>query len=132
MAGKKRSINKVRSAKYSNYNYSESKQIRKEKQKAREEKLSELKAIRLQMIKDCCDKLGIGLIGLKKKFGTLNTRRLSSIMDGSYEYSDGYLLRMKAKKEKAIMKAIKHDVHSSKQKNRNTSSKESEENTISE
>jgi len=132
MAGRKARSNKIRAAKYASYNPKKNKERRANKQKKMEAKLSDLKAKRLELIKNCCDKLGIGIIGLKKKFGTLNIRRLNSILDGSYIAADWYEYRLKVKEEKAKIRVIKNDSNNSKQKAKHSATKGSEEKKISE
>jgi len=109
--GKKARSNKARAAKYARYNPIRAKERRAEKQKKLETRLADLKKIRLSLINDCCNKLKIGIISLKKKIGTLNIKRLTAVMNDSYQYTDWYKLRLKRIVEKNKVKALQNESH---------------------
>lgn len=68
------------------------------------------KEIRLELLKKACEKTRMSEGQLKKEIGTLNSRRLQQVIDGTHTIQDWYILRQKEKQlknEKKISNSTK-------------------------
>jgi len=82
---------------------------RAEKQKDIIEIAKLLKEERLHLTAQCCEKYKCGIAKLKKRFGTLNIRRLRDILDDSFYGKRWYIIREKTIELRiAAKKALKN------------------------
>jgi len=77
----------------SNFSYSEM-----------QEKASERKQVRLELIKECNEKFGCNIVILKRLIGTPNIKRLTALLDGSIYSKDWFHKRTRTKVLEDMMK----------------------------